>query len=66
MLIINEAASLIREFNPRLADAFIAQPFNRVALAKAFRAGFKAQSVYSEKVCQFVETVARRDQLERA
>lgn len=38
--LINETAALIRQYNPRLAEAFINQPFRRVDLAQAFSRGF--------------------------
>lgn len=38
--LIAEAASIIREYNAPLANAFVARPFSRVDLARAFAAGF--------------------------
>lgn len=38
--LITETADLIRQYNPRLAAAFEAQPFRRVELARAFARGF--------------------------
>lgn len=40
--LINEAAEMIRPYNAKLADMFLAQPFQRVNLADAFEAGFKS------------------------
>lgn len=62
---IEEAANLIAEFDAGAARVFAAQPFNRVALAEAFRGGFRAHSAYSEAVCKLVENIARLDQLNR-
>lgn len=62
---IQQAANLIAEFDAAAARAFVAQPFNRVALASAFRAGFRTQSAYSALVCELVEKTARLDQLNR-
>jgi len=36
-----QAAAVIREYNPALADCWIRQPSRRVDLAQAFAAGFK-------------------------
>ena len=62
---IEEAANLIAEFDPAAARAFVAKPFHRVALAKAFRGGFRKHSAYTELVCELVEKTARLDQLNR-
>lgn len=37
---INNAAALIREYNPALADCWMRQPHRRLDLARAFAAGF--------------------------
>jgi hypothetical protein len=36
-----QAAAVIREYNPALADCWMLQPSRRVDLAQAFAAGFK-------------------------
>lgn len=64
--LIQTAADLIAEFNPAAARVFVAQPFRREAIAKAFRAGFRVHSDYSAKVCELVEKTARLDRLNRA
>lgn len=61
-----EAAALLAEFSPALARAFVSQPFNRGALAQAFRAGFRRHSDYSLKVCDLIDAIAHLDQLNRA
>lgn len=43
--LINEAAEVIRHYNPALADAWITDGWRRVDLALAFAAGFKHASV---------------------
>ena len=48
--LINETAALIRAYNPALADAFLAQPFRRVTLARGFAAGFGADDVHPAAV----------------
>ena len=57
------AANCIRDYNPRLADLFMAQPFNRVTIAKAFAAGF-ANDVHN--VGASVITCAEMDRDQRA
>jgi len=60
------AANLIAEFSVATAAAFRSQPFNRVSLAIAFEAGFRAHSDYSRKVCEFVLVAAQSDVNDRA
>jgi hypothetical protein len=38
--LLRDAADLLRDFSPELADSFLARPFARVDLAFAFAAGF--------------------------
>jgi len=45
--IITNAAAIIANYNPTLADLFIAQPLRRVDLAFAFAAGF-AENEYGD------------------
>ena len=40
MLCIESITSIISRYNPRLANMFVDQPFNRKAFASAFAAGF--------------------------
>lgn len=63
---ISEATSLIREFNPGLADLFASRPFQREAIAYAFRRGFRKHSEYSFLVCQFVDRTVELDIANRA
>ena len=63
--LILEAASMIREFDPATADVFLNRPFNRLALAEAFDAGFKTHSALILRICAFVILAAKRDVLDR-
>ena len=38
--LLTSAANLIAKYNPQLAKAWIARPFSRVDMARAFAAGF--------------------------
>lgn len=37
---VNEAANIMSQFSPEIAEMFRTQPFNRVDIAVAFAAGF--------------------------
>lgn len=60
-----QAADLMAEFDAGAARIFRAQPFNRAAIAKAFRGGFRAHSPLSAAICNFVDGVVKLDQLDR-
>lgn len=62
---VNQAAALIREFNPALASLFIARPFHRETIVVAFERGFIKHSEYTRKVCQLVANLAKIDKLDR-
>lgn len=34
--VVQTASEFIREYDPKLADMWLAQPFNRITIAKAF------------------------------
>lgn len=63
---IKAAADMIAEFSPVTAAAFLANPFQRSALAEAFDAGFTTHTAYTLKVCAFVALAAKADKLDRA
>lgn len=63
---MNEAAQIAVDFiktvDPKLAALFAAQPFNRLALAKAFAKGFKSDPM---QMGQTIIDLAELDSLER-
>ena len=60
--IINDAASLIADYNPSLAAMFINQPFKRVDIACAFSRGFvKSPGDDMPKVASIVIRIAMLD-----
>lgn len=63
--LIQDAADLIADFDPAAARAFKAQPFNRRALAKAFRAGFLSHSSRTLNVCDIIDRVVDLDVVNR-
>lgn len=63
---INEAAALMAEFDKGAANIYRTRPFNRVGIAKAFRAGFRTHSKRSLKVCDILDRVAEVDVKMRA
>lgn len=62
---IQDAADLIAEFDAAAARAFVAHPFNRLAIVAAFTCGFRAHSERSVLVCHLVERVAVLDSAQR-
>ena len=63
--LINDAADLIADYDPACAQAFRAKPFQRQALAKAFRAGFLSHSTNTLNVCDIIDRVVALDILSR-
>ena len=63
---IEVATNVMAEFNPAAARIFATQPFNRAAIAKAFRAGFRKHSVYSALVCDLIDSTVALDRLDDA
>lgn len=59
--LVNEAADLMAQFDRNAANVFRTQPFNRVAIAKAFRIGFRAHSAHTLRVCDLLDQVAAAD-----
>jgi len=43
--LINQAADLIKQYNPKLAIIWNTQPFNRVNAALAFAKGFNGEDI---------------------
>ena len=62
---ITAAAAEMAAFDAGAAHIFRTQPFNRAAIAKAFRAGFRTHSPLSAAVCNLVDGVVKLDQLDR-
>jgi hypothetical protein len=61
--LINEAHSIILEYNPQLAQCWIDQPSRRVDLARAFGRGFvKNEGDDMPEFCWFVLRMALADQ----
>lgn len=63
--LIQDAADMIAEFDAATARAFVAQPFNRLALVVAFESGFRTHSARSLQVCDLVERIAVLDSAQR-
>lgn len=59
--LVNEAADLMAQFDRNAANVFRTKPFNRVAIAKAFRAGFRIHSAHTLRVCDLLDRVAAAD-----
>lgn len=62
---INEVAAMIREIDPATARVFLARPFYREQIAKAFRGGFRRHSEYTAKLCDLIDVVVKLDKLNR-
>jgi hypothetical protein len=65
--IIENAAQIIGEYNPQLANCFRTQPFRRVILAESFAAGFK-KNEYGDapEICHLILRAAYADRASRA
>lgn len=64
---IAEAAALIRQFDPALADRFVSRPFHRVAYARAFMAGLSGElDSLNDRIGLLVFRVAWADSQSRA
>jgi hypothetical protein len=60
--LIKEAASIIRDYDPALAEAFISNPFRRIDLACAFSSGFvKSPEDDAPEFCNIILRVAYAD-----
>lgn len=60
---INEAAELIAQYDPALANLWKSQPFNRVSMAYAFASGFAKDE--SDDIHPTAELVLRVALLDR-
>lgn len=64
--VVQSASEFIREYDPKLADMWLAQPFNRITIAKAFAKGLKPkQGQHDYQMGLTIIDIARQDMQER-
>lgn len=60
--VVQTASEFIREYDPKLADLWLNQPFNRLSIAKAFKAAIKPkQGCHDYQIGETLITVAEMD-----
>lgn len=60
--LVISAADMIRDYDPKLADLWLKLPFNRLSIARAFKAGLKPkEGCHDYQIGDTLMTVAEMD-----